>query len=65
MREIRGDTEKVWNERNEFLDDIRAIANGLIDVVDAANARLPLPKAVEPAEQIAEPVAAAGDSEGQ
>jgi DivIVA domain-containing protein len=65
MKAIQADTETVWNERNELLDDIRSVANGLIDVVDAANTRVPAPKAVEPAEEVAEPVAAATDGNPQ
>jgi hypothetical protein len=51
MREIQADTETILNERNELLDDIRATANGLIDIVDSANARLPGREAVEPLEE--------------
>jgi DivIVA domain-containing protein len=66
MQEIQTDTETVWNERNELLDDIRVTANGLIDVVDAASIRVPM-AAAEPGERVAEsaePVATGRDETG-
>ncbi len=41
MREIQADTEAIWKERGELLDDIRGIASGLVDSADAAAARFP------------------------
>lgn len=39
LREIQADTQAVWKEREEMLADIHAMANGLIDITDAAAAR--------------------------
>jgi DivIVA domain-containing protein len=41
MGEIQADTEGVWEERRRLVDDIRGLAGGLVDLVDAASARLP------------------------
>jgi hypothetical protein len=41
MREIQADTEAIWKERRELLEDIRAMASGLVDSADAAAARFP------------------------
>jgi DivIVA domain-containing protein len=41
MGEIQADTEGVWEQRRRLLDDIRGLAGGLVDLVDAASARLP------------------------
>jgi cell division septum initiation protein DivIVA len=53
MREIQADTEALWGERRQLLDDIRRLAGGLVDVADAAGARLPH---LEPAQQEEEAV---------
>jgi DivIVA domain-containing protein len=41
MRELQADTEVVWKERRELLEDIRGRASGLLDLADAAAARKP------------------------
>jgi DivIVA domain-containing protein len=41
MRELQADTEAVWKERRQLLDDIRGTASGLSDLADAAAAREP------------------------
>jgi len=38
--EIQTDTEAVWKERHELLEDIRRMAAGLVDLTNAAAARL-------------------------
>jgi DivIVA domain-containing protein len=38
--EIQADTEAVWKERHELLEDIRRMAAGLVDLTNAAAARL-------------------------
>jgi len=40
MREVEADTETVWNERSELLEDIRGMAGGLVDLANAAAARV-------------------------
>jgi len=60
MREIRADTEAVWKERGELLDDIRGMASGLVDLVNAATARFARREAAEPEEEMLQ--AAAGDT---
>lgn len=40
-REIEADTEAVWKERGQLLEEIRAMAAGLVDLADAAVARSP------------------------
>ena len=39
-REIEADTEAVWKERGELLEDIRRMAGGLVDLATAAAARI-------------------------
>jgi DivIVA domain-containing protein len=39
-REIQADTEAVWKERHELLEDIRRMAAGLVDLTNAAAARI-------------------------
>ena len=39
-REIQADTEAVWKERHELLEDIRRVAAGLVDLTNAAAARI-------------------------
>jgi hypothetical protein len=41
MRELQADTEAVWKERRQLLEDIRGRASGLLDLADAAAARKP------------------------
>jgi DivIVA domain-containing protein len=40
MEQIRADTDAIGNRRSQFLDDIRAMANGLVELADAAAARV-------------------------
>jgi DivIVA domain-containing protein len=51
MRELQADTEEVWKERDQLLDDIRGRASGLLELANAAAAR----KAAEPEEELLEP----------
>jgi hypothetical protein len=51
MRELQADTEAVWKERDQLLDDIRGRASGLLELATAAAAR----KAAEPEEEPLEP----------
>ena len=37
--EIQADTEAVWNERHELLEDVRRMAAGLVDLANAAAVR--------------------------
>jgi DivIVA domain-containing protein len=37
--EIHADTEAVWKERHELLEDVRKMASGLVDLANAAAAR--------------------------
>ena len=39
-REVQADTEAVWKERRELLEDIRRMAGGLVDLANAAAARI-------------------------
>ena len=39
MRELQADTEGVWKERRELLDDIRVTASGLVELAKGADAR--------------------------
>src|SRR6266581_65492 len=55
MREIQADTEAIWKERRELLDDIRGMASGLVDSDDAAAARFPSREPAEPEEEMLEP----------
>jgi DivIVA domain-containing protein len=48
MREVQADTESLRTERRELLDDVRAIASGLVELANAAAARVPLQEATEP-----------------
>jgi DivIVA domain-containing protein len=57
MREIQADTEAVWNERRELLDDIRGMAGGLVDLANAAAARFPRREPAGPEEEMLEPEA--------
>jgi DivIVA domain-containing protein len=40
MRTIQSDTEAVWNERHELLDDISKMATGLVDLASTAAQRV-------------------------
>ena len=57
--EIQADTESVWKERHELLEDIRRMAAGLVDLSNAAAARIQRGEPGEPPEGQAE--ADAGD----
>jgi hypothetical protein len=57
--EIQSDTEAVWKERHELLEDIRRMASGLVDLTNAAAARIQRSEAAEPQEEPSE--ADAGD----
>jgi DivIVA domain-containing protein len=57
LREIQADTEAVWNQRRELLDDLRAMAAGLVDLADAAAARIQRREPTGPAEGTLEPEA--------
>jgi DivIVA domain-containing protein len=50
-REVKADTEAVWKERHELLEDIRRMAAGLVDLTNAAAARLERGEPVEPQEE--------------
>jgi DivIVA domain-containing protein len=41
MRELQADTEAVWQERHELLEDIRRLSGGLVEVANAAASRIP------------------------
>ena len=41
MRDIQADTEKAWKERGELLEDIRGMANTLVELAGAAANRFP------------------------
>jgi DivIVA domain-containing protein len=49
-REIQADTEAVWKERHVLLEDIRRMAAGLVDVTNAAAARIQPSEPAEPQE---------------
>jgi DivIVA domain-containing protein len=53
MRELQADTEAVWEERGQLLDDIRGTASALLDAANAAAARKP----AEAEEELLEPEA--------
>ncbi len=57
MREIQADTEAVWKQRRELLEDIRRMAGGLVDVADAAAVRFPRHEPAGPEEEMLEPEA--------
>jgi DivIVA domain-containing protein len=42
MREIRADTQAIWQERHDLLEEIRRMSSGLSDVAKAAAARVSL-----------------------
>jgi vacuolar-type H+-ATPase subunit H len=53
-REIQADTEAVWKERHELLEDIRRMAAGLVDLTNAAAARIQLSEPAGLQEETAE-----------
>jgi DivIVA domain-containing protein len=53
-REIEADTEAVWKERGELLDDIRAMGSSLVDSATAAAARIQRREPARPAEETPE-----------
>ena len=57
--EIQADTEAVWKERHELLEDIRRMASGLVDLTNAAAARIQRSESAEP--QGESPESDAGD----
>jgi DivIVA domain-containing protein len=57
LREIQADTEAVWKQRRELLDDIRGMAGGLVDLAEAAAARIQRREPAGPAEVTLEPEA--------
>jgi DivIVA domain-containing protein len=57
MREIQADSEALRNERRDLLEDVRRIASGLVDLANAAAARVPVPEATEPEEETHPPEA--------
>jgi hypothetical protein len=52
MREIQADTEAMWKERGELLEDIRGMASGLVDSAAAAAARFPNQGSAGPEEEM-------------
>ena len=40
MHELQTDTEAIWTERRELLEDVRAMASGLVDLANAAAKRV-------------------------
>jgi DivIVA domain-containing protein len=57
MREVEADTERVWNERSELLEDIHRMAGGLVDQANAAAARVQRSEPAGPEEKMLEPEA--------
>jgi DivIVA domain-containing protein len=47
LRELEADTNAIWQQRRELLDNIGAIASGLLDLAETAAERLPLPPTPE------------------
>jgi DivIVA domain-containing protein len=54
-REVQADTEAVWKERHELLEDIRRMAAGLVDLTNAAAARIERGETAEPQQDSPEP----------
>ena len=54
MREIQADTEAMWKERGELLDDIRGMASSLVDSAAAAAARFPTQEPAGPEAEMQE-----------
>jgi DivIVA domain-containing protein len=61
LRELHADTETIWEERRELLDDIREIAARVEEAANGADARFPLR---EPAESALEAVVETGPEAG-
>ncbi len=59
MRELQADTEAVWKDRCQLLDDIRGMARSLADAADAAAARFPRREPAGPENETREPDAEA------
>ena len=55
--EIEADTEAVWKERGELLEDVRRMAGGLVDLANAAAARIQRREPAGPEEEMLEPEA--------
>jgi DivIVA domain-containing protein len=55
LRELQADTESVWNQRRELLDDLREMASRHVNVADAAAARIQRPEPARPDEPTLEP----------
>jgi hypothetical protein len=55
MRAIQADTEALRKERRGLLEDIRTMATGLVDVADAAAARVMRQEPAEPKKGTLEP----------
>jgi cell division septum initiation protein DivIVA len=53
MREIQADTEHAWKERTDLLDDIRGMANTLVELAGAAANRFPTAGPTESEEETA------------
>jgi DivIVA domain-containing protein len=49
--EIQVDTEALWKERHELIEDIRQMAAGLVDLTNAAAARIQPSASTEPKEE--------------
>ena len=65
MRDLLADTETVWDQRRELLDDIRQMAARLTELASGAAARFPGQKpGEESAEEIPEPEAAEPEPSG-
>jgi DivIVA domain-containing protein len=47
MQELESSTESIWNERTDFLADLRRMASALVEFADAAGDRFPNRQAVE------------------
>jgi cell division septum initiation protein DivIVA len=47
LRELEADTNAIWQQRRELLENIGAIASGLLDLANTAADRLPLPPTPE------------------
>jgi len=64
MRGFQADTDAVWEQRRQLLDQMRGMASRLVDLADAATDREPdepdLLAALEPKTQATEPQAANG-----
>jgi DivIVA domain-containing protein len=57
LRQIQADIEAVWQERQRLLADIRGMAGGLVELADAAAARLQRQEPASVEDATVEPVA--------